>query len=199
MSANFRIANMKQWKRDMREVARIMRKSRKEFLEWFGVRYGMSARNLTKMGKKFREIVPNPHYFKGSKKAKWAIVVRKQPRGQTLIPKRTKKKSDDRRVLIPNRGMAKTSWGWMLGRLGKARSVPASVAPKAAKRAKRVVDTAYQESRDSAVITLTNRLSYLTNMDPTLEKTAVERATAFMHRQADHKLQKEYDKKVNRT
>jgi hypothetical protein len=94
---------------------------------WYVARAAGAA---TKIAPKTRKIVPNPEYrssyitgfWEGSMAMKWAVLRYRKDRSTMLKPVKGETREDakaSRAARIGRRGLAKDSWSWMLGSMGK--------------------------------------------------------------------------------
>ena len=185
----------KQSERDMRKAFRqsieIEKRSVPETLTFFAIRTAMSARSRTKRGKKFRDVINNPEWQKGSKKSKYAIVVKRQNKPDVLLSKRTRKKKGDSRVLISRKGLAKGSWGWMLSALGRNKG-------RTAKNSRKFIKVQKLFQQITPKIILENQLTYIDKIRPGIVREATQSALNYILKRQQQKLEKKLQRQFNR-
>lgn len=145
------------------------------------IAFARSGRAATKVGKKKRDLVPNPDHQPGrgrrpARGAKYLIVVKHQTRSDTHIA--TNARSDRRRI-IRMRGAAKNSWAGVMRNLGK------SAATVGGGHGRRQGFAIVRADKWSPSIELVNLTGYLLDVHPDLPQTAMAKATRAMHRRMD--------------
>ena len=214
-AATVEIVNEREFSEKMERAAKIMNKTGAQMLEWFGIMFAKSGRAATKNGVKYRKIKKNTGQLlrwsdsgdgilKAENAPKFVIEVLKQPHGVKYLPKAQKAKTNkatgniDRRVIIGNRGMGRESWGWIMKALKQSFASDPDVEPRARKQARKMVGINRDYKGVVKSLTLTNRLTYLTDMNPAIEQTASSKALAQMVQKGEKRLQEQLDRQVNK-
>jgi len=168
----------------------IEKRSAVETITYFMIRIMQSGRSRTKLGKKFREIKQNPEWSKGSKEAKYVVVKKLQPTGETLLPKYDKGKANDPRVLIKTRGLAKSSWGWGLKAMGK------TAATTNAGRKYTTVQKMFTTLNPSILLQI--GLQYIDKVHPGIVAEAMTSAINYILKRQEQKLEKQLQQRLSR-
>jgi hypothetical protein len=94
-----------------------------------------------------------------------------QNKAPTFIP--TNSKKDARRV-IKLRGLAKSSWGWMLARFGKSGG---EVLRRGGGMAGRLVNVSKEKIASEYAVQLVNRIGYISKIVPNVMEIALHKAS----------------------
>lgn len=171
----------------------IENKSARETVSLHMIRTLIGGRRRTKLGKKRRQVVKNPEFERGSGKPRFAVKQLRQNKPPLFLPKKVKTAGSDPRVLISNRGLAKSSWGWALSRLGKARGKN-----YARGRGRKFVRLRKSLLSVNPRIVTKIALTYILKMHPTIVKASQRAATNFILKRQEQKLAKKLQKRFRR-
>lgn len=157
-------------------------RSAAETVKYASIRFAMSGRANTKVGKKNRAVVANT-----GKGAKWLVVVKHQKKPDTFLP--TNRKTDPRRV-IKYRGAAKNSWNGVFRRLNR----PAASSAGGGKGSRWGTAKQIGMKTHNPAIIIENFTAYMLEAFPALLGTAYNKAAKAMQYQLDRKVSREFEK-----
>lgn len=186
-------------------------RSAEDSVSYAGLKIAESLRSASKLGKKNRDIVPNPAWKENSKRRNWAkrqqreghaipadaqaeidalksisplfIVARRQGKGPAMLPAWERK--DPRRV-IEQRGLAKKIASVMVGKMGAMKSGAGNAGGVDYRVSK------YKESlgdgAGSDVVRLINKLPYLKKAFPGIQPLAIQKGTKALVGMLDRRI-----------
>jgi hypothetical protein len=174
-------------------------KSPRNAVKWGAILFAQSARKGTKVARKMRGKVQNPGFLSAAERsriqraggeipkgsnARWAIEAYGQGQGRYLIPVIGKKSDIVQRV--PNRGLSRGSWGWMLSKMNK----PAG--PDAGMNAtgREVVDVHSQLQGANPTIRMRNALYWIEAANPGVVGQSLRKAANTMVKRIDNDFRK---------
>lgn len=161
----------------------IENRSAVETVKYLMIRIMMAGRSRTPKGKKFREIIENPAWGKGSRLKRYAIIKRLQPSGYKYIYTDTKAKSKNPQAIIKRQGLAKSAWGWGLKLLGEN----ANTGNQNGKHTKvQKILTALNPA-----IILNIALTYIDKIAPGIVATSINSAVNYVLKRQEQKLEKQ--------
>lgn len=177
--------------RAMVQSIAIEKRSAVETVKYLMIRIMQAGRSRTKAGKKYRDIVDNPKWTKGSNEKKFVVIRKLQPSGERLIPTDDRSKAKNPAALIKSRGLAKSSWGWGLYQLGKGGGTVTS-------QAKRHTTVKQMLSNVNPMIVLTIALDYIGKAFPGIAQQAMSSAVNYILKRQEQKLEKQLQRQFTK-
>jgi hypothetical protein len=168
----------------------IENRSAIETVKYLMIRIMQAGRSRTKQGKKFRDVKENPAWSKGSKESRYVIVKKLQPSGEVFLPKNDKGKANDPRCIILTRGLAKSSWGWGLKKMGES----SNTIPKSG----RFTFVLKKLSGINPFVLLKISLEYIDKVHPGIVQQAMASAVNYILKRQEQKLQKQLQRQFTR-
>ena len=179
--------------RALRQSISIEKKGAVDTVNRFAIKVMQAGRSRTKQARKYRDVEQNPNWKKGGKNARYRIV-RYTQSGVRYIPKRKAKKAGDPRVLISNKGLAKSSWTWALWRMNNRTGKLASTRQKVQRfvRVRKIQRAAYY------AVKLVIELAYIKIIAPGVERIAIMSAVNSILKVQEKKLQKKLQRQFEK-
>ena len=165
----------------LNEMATELNRSLPSLVEQAARFFAQSAGRLTKVSKKRRPAVTNPNRTgrgKAARGARYRFRIYRQGRDPIWIY--TDDRMDARR-LIKRQGLARNSWRALIPKIGKATTklTGDSLTQRLARRA---VEAVVIKRPEDAAITLFNRVSYMLNIAPHVQRDAMRKTHNRMNR-----------------
>jgi hypothetical protein len=179
MSVQVDPASMREFQNAISDIEKFTRRDIGQSVEYAAVMVAKSLRARTPMGRKKRDVFPNPHRTgkgKSAKGAKYVIQYLNQGGAPTFLP--VNSKTSPRRV-IKQRGLAKSSWGWILLNLGSPQGRDTAVAGGLARK---YIEVTKRTADLNPSVRIQNKLSYLDKIIPGIVGEALRAATSAMNK-----------------